>query len=573
MTGTHVVRRQLLELRVADREAAAGLQDDVQRAVHERLRPAMDAAFSRLSPADEVVRLERVELDLGRLPVAGLADELVRRTLEELDKVLGIELAALRRRTGVPERGGLVSAEVGRLASLRHFLETGRLPWQAPRGGAGEPEAALAELLADAPGEVVRMLRTAPPSVAATMATRIVKQFTPDLRRRLAVALAATGDHAVARVTIDDWQRLFDDAPAEIRGGLRETPAAVVDRLIRGLVGVDAPTGAVGVCELLVREIAKRGGTADRVVRVLAVRARRVLPSSSEVRRWLERRATARDGGEASVRDGGLPLPRRADVVVEASAERLAGEGVTEGVTAARAGRTPGDGVRPASAPEDAADAAADVREPGPPSPRREPPPASSADARRHRLDPDDAIIVDDAGLVVLAPFLPGYLAKLGLVFVGQAAPADSDSIGRRSLPYKPAFVSPAAHERAVLLLRYLATGRTGDGEQHLALDKLLCGWPLSEPVERAIEPSGAEAEESRELLASVVEHWKALGRTSVDGLRSSFLSREGRLTDTDGGWKLEVPRTGYDVLLDQIPWGISLVRLPWMDRPLFVEW
>ena len=573
MTGTHVVRRQLLELRVADREAAAGLQDDVQRAVHERLRPAMDAAFSRLSPADEVVRLERVELDLGRLPVAGLADELVRRTLEELDKVLGIELAALRRRTGVPERGGLVSAEAGRLAWLRHFLETGRLPWQAPRDGAGEPEAALAELLAGASAEVVRMLRTAPPSVAATMATRIVRQFSRDVRRRLAVLLAVAEDNAVARAMVDDWERLLDDAPAEIRAALGASPAGVADRLIRRLVGrAETPAAASGVCEIVVRELAEGGGTADRVVRVLAVHARKALLPSSEVRRWLERRAAATDGGEAPSREAGDPSPGAAEATVEPSADRLVSEGVTSAPpgTAATAASSP----RAAPAPTDAsAGAAADVREPGPPSPRREPPPASSADARRHRLDPDDAIIVDDAGLVVLAPFLSGYLARLGLVFVGQAAPADSDSIGRRSLPYKPAFVSPAVHERAVLLLRYLATGRTGDGEQHLALDKLLCGWPLAEPVERAIEPSPAEVEESRELLASVVEHWKALGRTSVDGLRSSFLSREGRLTDTDGGWKLEVARTGYDVLLDQIPWGISLVRLPWMDRPLFVEW
>ena len=58
-----------------------------------------------------------------------------------------------------------------------------------------------------------------------------------------------------------------------------------------------------------------------------------------------------------------------------------------------------------------------------------------------------------------------------------------------------------------------------------------------------------------------------------MDGLRSSFLEREGRLSEGEQGWQLQVQRVGFDVLLDQLPWGIGCVSLPWMNRPLFVEW
>ncbi len=172
----------------------------------------------------------------------------------------------------------------------------------------------------------------------------------------------------------------------------------------------------------------------------------------------------------------------------------------------------------------------------------------------RQLLADDGALFVDDAGLVILAPYLPAYFGRLGLVAERQ-------------------FVSAAARQRAVLLLRYLATA-TADATEHLlALDKLLCGWPLAEPIERSIRLSEQEEEESRELLASVVEAWTALKQTSVDGLRGSFLVREGRLTEDEQGWQLTVQRTGWDVLLDRLPWGLSLVMFPWMDQPIFVEW
>ncbi len=46
-----------------------------------------------------------------------------------------------------------------------------------------------------------------------------------------------------------------------------------------------------------------------------------------------------------------------------------------------------------------------------------------------------------------------------------------------------------------------------------------------------------------------------------------------GDLLRVDEGWRLKVARTGYDVLLDRLPWGIGFVLLPWMKQPLYVEW
>ena len=36
---------------------------------------------------------------------------------------------------------------------------------------------------------------------------------------------------------------------------------------------------------------------------------------------------------------------------------------------------------------------------------------------------------------------------------------------------------------------------------------------------------------------------------------------------------KLYVERKGVDVLLESLPWTISIIKLPWMQDSLQVEW
>ena len=84
---------------------------------------------------------------------------------------------------------------------------------------------------------------------------------------------------------------------------------------------------------------------------------------------------------------------------------------------------------------------------------------------------------------------------------------------------------------------------------------------------------SAEQKAEAQDLLASVIEHWSALKNTSPSGLREAFLQRDGRLADRPDGWKLTVEQRPVDVLLSSLPWGLSIVRLPWMAAPLWVDW
>ena len=121
--------------------------------------------------------------------------------------------------------------------------------------------------------------------------------------------------------------------------------------------------------------------------------------------------------------------------------------------------------------------------------------------------------------------------------------------------------------------MHYLASGETEVAEFNLILEKLLCAVDFDEPVPNHIELSEKEKEESDNLLRSVTEHWAPLRRTSLQGLRTSFFQREGKLFRAEAGWILKVEQKTIDILLDKLPWGIGTIKLPWMDTVLNVEW
>lgn len=95
----------------------------------------------------------------------------------------------------------------------------------------------------------------------------------------------------------------------------------------------------------------------------------------------------------------------------------------------------------------------------------------------------------------------------------------------------------------------------------------------FDEPIATDIVLSEREKEATNKLIASAIKNWSALKSTSVDGYREAFIQREGKLTYTQEGWKLFVPPKTYDILLNYLPYGISLIRQSWMTENLWVEW
>ncbi|MDJ0697435.1 contractile injection system tape measure protein [Mastigocoleus sp. MO_188.B34] len=177
--------------------------------------------------------------------------------------------------------------------------------------------------------------------------------------------------------------------------------------------------------------------------------------------------------------------------------------------------------------------------------------------ATNSTLSPEEetaGLYVNQAGLVLLHPFLRFYFEAVGL--------CSGDS-----------FQDESTQQMAIYLLHYLATKQTNVPEYELVLPKLLCGWSLNEPVVQVDLPDTA-LREGENLLQTAINYWDALKSTSPDGLREGFLQREGKLIRSgENNWKLQVEQQAIDVLLSQLPWGLSMVKLPWMEGLLIVEW
>jgi hypothetical protein len=165
-----------------------------------------------------------------------------------------------------------------------------------------------------------------------------------------------------------------------------------------------------------------------------------------------------------------------------------------------------------------------------------------------------EEIFVKNAGIVLLWPYLFSFFESLGLVKGGR-------------------FINEDASERAALILHYLAFGSGAAPEYELMLNKILCGIRPGTPVKPYFEINGKEVAECENLLQAVIRNWPALKNVSVSGLRKMFLQREGMVFTRDGHRILRAAGQAYDILLDQMPWGIGTVKLPWMAELLLVEW
>lgn len=134
-------------------------------------------------------------------------------------------------------------------------------------------------------------------------------------------------------------------------------------------------------------------------------------------------------------------------------------------------------------------------------------------------------------------------------------------------------FKSKEQQERAVLLLGYIASGMPLNEEPQLVLAKLLCDWPLQMPIRKEVELSQKELDEANGMLQGLISNWTILKNTSIEGLRETFFNREGKLVDEEDHWKLIVEQRGTDMLLGQLPYGRSIIMLPWLQKLLKVDW
>jgi hypothetical protein len=165
-----------------------------------------------------------------------------------------------------------------------------------------------------------------------------------------------------------------------------------------------------------------------------------------------------------------------------------------------------------------------------------------------------EGVVVKNAGLVILSSYIPMLFERMGVVSDGK-------------------FIDAAAQNDAVHYLQYLVTGASATEEFLLPLNKILCGVDLAEPVTDCVVLTESQEQTMEGLIYGVIEHWPDAGSNSVDGLRGNWIVRNGILRKEETGWDLTVERKSYDLLLKRAPFSFSIIKFPWMPKPLNVTW
>ena len=181
-------------------------------------------------------------------------------------------------------------------------------------------------------------------------------------------------------------------------------------------------------------------------------------------------------------------------------------------------------------------------------------PKESSASLEALGLLDEDSIYIRNAGLVIAWPYLNTLFDKCGYLEGNK-------------------FKDIESRDRAVMLSQYLVVGTDAILEEDLPLNKLLLGIPLIEFVDTSLSLTDFEKSMTESLLQGIIANWTTLGNTSIQGLRETFLNREGALVKKEMDYKLKVKTETFDVLIPTIPWNISMIQTSFMNFRLLVEW
>ena len=165
-----------------------------------------------------------------------------------------------------------------------------------------------------------------------------------------------------------------------------------------------------------------------------------------------------------------------------------------------------------------------------------------------------NTITVKNAGIVLLNNYIEMLIDRLELLEEKQ-------------------FKDSSSQLNAVHYLQYVVTGLTKTEETLLPLNKVLCGLPITAPVMESIAITEDQKKLINGLINAAISHWPNVGDTSILGFRGNWLVRDGLLIEKEERWELTVEKRVYDLLIHKSPFSFSIIKYPWMKKPLHVIW
>ena len=522
-TQIHIIRKQVADLVVEREKNARTIQDQFSNLLKNKLNTNLDNLFSSVVPADKHLRIDKLEIDLGKIDRKEIKDQLTGRIIKAIEHELSGIVADPGKPHGhtIPDSrirvniSGLTSKDKQGtvLEHFFHFLHYGSFPSLSAYTGFKQFEDQLTEFLntlTEAEADKITRAITSQKS----RILRLTHQFSLTFQKKLIVCITK-----FTETVIEDIMSLlfefYEDVKISIpfekysdlvftsffislaeRDHIFKWEAVFLQRVLDGL-----STGSLNITPAVLKK--QLSGF---------LKTRSPVNSSAEILVLIE-----------GLKEDTLPLkkPGRTALENERDMDVYIMELFTEG-------GKPGTET--------------DVSE-------------LTDEKEEDEPGTENIYYINNAGIVLLAPFLPELFAKLNLINENNL-PEDSNDLNR-----------------AVQFTQYLVSGEQNTHEHLLVLNKILCGISIQYPVRNDMFILKKEMQLCDRLLRSIIADWKILKNTTPGGLRINFLQREGRLTESERGWELYIERKGIDIVLNSIPWNYSFIKLPWMKKILFVEW
>lgn len=528
---THIIKLQLIECTLNNKQDAFNLQHQISRYYQEIILPVLEKIFDELADDDTLICLDHLEIDLGVIPATYIQynvwpEEIERKFSSQVrDEIL----KQLHHR--------IITREHSRAGIFRQWLfymRNGYLGWNASRFSDEQKNNVLETLAIDynSAAELRRQLIADP-----VVSKRISRQHNAAFLVNLVKTLTAINQDPLVQYfdeiiylmnRLESWKRINSTiSEVQLRQELWE----------QSLI-ISAGTAALHpqqIAEKIMQGLSLTPDTLKKLLKRKSLQNKLILPVLDDLYRSVVSRSI-NERHEKEQGTGKAPEEKDKNNFIDK-----------------RAG--PGTAIDNAS--EDMAQPAAKSKTGKPhASPFEEPVPTQSLDVQISGGVPvsEEGIFVQHAGLILLHAFLPSLFKKLQWTSEGK-------------------FLGPEYQQKGIYLLHWLATGEPHAPEYELVMPKFLCTYPLQQLIPTDIELKANEREEGNNMLAAVIQHWEVLKKTSVDGLRQGFLQRNGKLfSNNDKTW-LHVENGSIDMLLDHLPWNLSMIKLPWMNEILRVEW
>jgi hypothetical protein len=552
----HIIYRQVLELTIPERGRALPIQNKTAEIVKDKLHPALDRLFSGLTAPEQIIRIDKLEIDIGTIAESDFDKLLVEKCLKEIGrKINQIKFSEKGDIVKTPAKGKsakeggkhtVVSKSNDLLDRFVYFLQFGRFPWWhksetiPEKPGLSQLEIIFTEVLKlETPAlksAIIPLLSN--PSVRK----RLIYQFSHPQLDALLNRIDSTlfesffsiyrflSSLATKRKNRNDLTDSFYKVTLHYFGIVHEIGHDRLQfRFAKEVLTVFLNQYSFKKIEIVLIEfletlkIKQSRKSRDNFAVVVAA----LVQSASELRT----QNTHLEKIMADILTESGPVVQY--MLNQFNEKTLAGSVENRKHNESLLGNED----------EGIAERESKTAE----KPISLFPPKTSAGV--------EGIIVSNAGLVLIHHFLRYFFDGLGLL--------------DKELNFK----SQTDVFKAIHLLQFIATGQLSTPESDLALNKILCGLDINEPVPMEFPISEIEKEECLNLILTVLERWKELKTTNPAALRETYLKREGILKPTGPSWNLTIERNTFDVMLEKLPWSINLIKLPWLSQILYVEW